>query len=176
MGVIAGNAALPGHVTVFATSTACRRKSVWLSANHGFMPKGTTPLALVHSPHRRSWWWRRFRLIPPSSGVANPTTHSPNVAAAAVGAAAGSADLRPIAATAAAAGNHHTAAPASPLLMKRPALSKHNCAPSAAPAGATISCLRIRCCRTQTSFLRGAPRCRSAGKSFNVRTCTQNEA
>ena len=74
VGVITGNAALLGHVTVFATSTACPRKSVWGSANRGFMPKGTTPLALEHFPHRRSWWCRRFRLLPPLSGVTNPTS------------------------------------------------------------------------------------------------------
>ena len=36
--------------------------------------------------------------------------------------------------------------------------------PSAAPAGATISCLGIRCCQPQTRCLRGAPRCRRGGE------------
>ena len=40
---------------------------------------------------------------------------SAHVTAAAVGEAAGSADLRPSATTAAAAGHHHTAAPSSPI-------------------------------------------------------------
>ena len=33
--------------------------------------------------------------------------------------------------------------------------------------------LKIRCCRTQTRCLRGAPRCRSAGESDNTSTGTQ---
>ena len=61
------------------------------------------------------------------------------------------------------------------LLPKQPVLPRHNCAPSAAPAGATISCLRIRGCRTQTRCLCGAPRCCGAGESWNVHTRTQNE-
>ena len=44
VGVITGNATLPAHVTVCAISTACPRKSVWRSANRGFMPKATTTL------------------------------------------------------------------------------------------------------------------------------------
>ena len=44
-----------------------------------------------------------------------------------------------------------------PLLPKQPAFPRHNCAPSAAPAGAPISCSRLRCCRTQTRCLRGGP-------------------
>ena len=36
--------------------------------------------------------------------------------------------------------------------------------PSAAPAGATISCFGIRCCQPQTRCLRGAPRCRRGGE------------
>ena len=45
-----------------------------------------------------------------------------------------------------------------PLLPMQPASPRHNCAPSAAPAGAPISCLRIRCCRAQTRYLLGGPR------------------
>lgn len=40
----------------------------------GSLSESTTPLALAHSPHRHSWWRRGARLIPPASGVANPTT------------------------------------------------------------------------------------------------------
>ena len=172
MGVITGNAALPGHVTVFATSTACPRKSFWRSANRGFMPKGTIPLTLVHSPHRRFWWWKRVRLMPPSSGVTNPTSPrmlllllSERLLVVLTSDLALSLLLLP--------GAIMLPPHLLPLLPKQPALPRHNCAPSAAPAGATLSCLKIRCCQTPTRCLRGAPRCRRVGESDNVYTVPQ---
>ena len=51
------------------------------------------------------------------------------------------------------------------LLPKLLTLPRHSCAVSAAPARGTISCLRIRCCRTQSGCLRerrGAVECERA--------------
>ena len=59
------------------------------------------------------------------------------------------------------------------LLPKQLALRRNSHAPSAARAGATISCLWIRCCQTQTRCLRGAPRCRRVGQSGNVHSSTK---
>ena len=151
-GVITGNAALPGLVTVFATSTACPRKIVRLPANRGLMPEDTTPLALVHSAHRRSWR-RRFRLIPPSPGLINAT--SPRMLLLLL---PGTTILPP----------HHLQ-----LLPRQLALPRHNNAPSAAPAGEAISCLVIPRCRTQTRCFCGAPQCRRVGESGNTNAGTQ---
>ena len=111
----------------------------------------------VHTPHRRSWWRRGFRLIPSSSGVTNPT--SPHMLLRLI-------SERLLVAV--------TSTPAQPRLLlqgttilppqfltlqpKQLTLPRHHNGPAAAPAGAT-SCLRVRCCRTQTRCLRGASRC-----------------
>ena len=55
------------------------------------------------------------------------------------------------------------------MLPEQLTLSRRNRTPSAVPARATISCLRIGCRRMQTRCLRRAPRCRRVGKSGNVR-------
>ena len=68
-----GSTALPGGEAVGSTRPACPRKSVRCSENPGLTPESTTPVALVLFPHRRFWRRRGLRLIPPTSGVANPT-------------------------------------------------------------------------------------------------------
>ena len=166
VGVITGNAALHGHVTVFVTSTACPRKSVWRSANRGFMPKATTTLPasmllVAEEIPADTTLVRCYQL--------NKSPHV--VAAAAVGQAAGSADLRP--STAAVVVPRLHTAPASPLTAAEAARSPYSNAPSSPPAGAMISCLKIRCCQTLTRCLCGAPRCRKTRESCNVHTRTQ---
>ena len=171
VGVITGNATLPAHVTVCAISTACPRKSVLVHAKSRLYARGH------HTP--RTCTLSASTLLVAEEMVADTTlvrcyqlNKSPHVvAAAAVGQAAGSADLRP--STAAVVVPRLHTAPASPLTAAEAARSPYSNAPSSPPAGAMISCLKIRCCQTLTRCLCGAPRCRKTRESCNVHTRTQ---
>ena len=144
--MITGNAAMPRHVTELTTSTACLRKAFGARQIAVVCPKA--PLRSVPtSPRMWLLLLSERLLVVLTSDLALSLLLLP-----------GAIMLPP-----------HLL----PLLPKQPALPRHNCAPSAAPAGATLSCLKIRCCQTPTRCLRGAPRCRRVGESDNVYTVPQ---
>ena len=128
------------------------------SANRGPMPEGTTPLSLVHSPPSTVLVLEEIPADINLVRCCEPNQSPHVVAAAAVVGAGGSADLRP------------SAAASSPIAAQA-ACSPLTCfVTSAAPAGATISCLVIVCSQAQATCLRGAPRCRRVRKSDNIQT------